>query len=82
LRGRLTSEDFQRENYKDEYRICVLGILDEKAKGRAIVTGAAPAPKHGQVIDIMEARKRSMERVPAKKRSTSTPAAKRKKTVL
>jgi non-homologous end joining protein Ku len=56
-------------------------MLDEKAKGREIVTGAAPAPKGGQVIDIMEALKRSMERVPATKKSASTPAAKRKKTV-
>jgi non-homologous end joining protein Ku len=40
---------------------------------------AAPAPKHGQVIDLMEALKRSMERVPAKKRSATTVAAAKKK---
>jgi non-homologous end joining protein Ku len=45
----------------------VLGLLDEKSKGKDIVIGKAPAPKHGQVIDIMEALKRSMERVLAKK---------------
>jgi non-homologous end joining protein Ku len=55
----------------------VLGMLDEKSKGKAIVISKAPAPKHGQVIDIMEALKRSMERVPAKK----TAAAAKKKRV-
>jgi len=33
LIDRLTSEEFNPENYKDEYRIRVLGILDEKGKG-------------------------------------------------
>ena len=46
-------------------------MLDEKSKGKEIVIGKAPAPKHGQVIDIMEALKRSMERVPAKRKPTS-----------
>ena len=31
---RLTSEEFKPENYKDEYRIRVLGMLDEKSKAR------------------------------------------------
>ena len=61
LIDRLTSEEFNPENYKDEYRIRVLAMLDEKSKGKEIVTNKAPAPKHGQVIDIMEALKRSME---------------------
>ena len=52
---RLTSEEFHPENYKDEYRIRVLGMLGEKSKGKEIVIDKAPAPKHGQVIDIMEA---------------------------
>jgi DNA end-binding protein Ku len=72
---RLTSEEFKPENYKDEYRIRVLGMLNEKSKGKDIVFDKAPAPKHGQVIDIMEALKRSMERVPVKK----TAAAAKKK---
>jgi DNA end-binding protein Ku len=79
LIDRLTSEEFQPQNYKDEYRIRVLGMLDEKAEGSDIVTGAAPAPKGDQVIDIMEALKRSMERVPAKKKPATAPAAKRKR---
>ena len=79
LIDRLTSEEFHPENYKDEYRIRVLAMLDEKSKGKEIVTNKAPAPKHGQVIDIMEALKRSMERVPAKKKPGS--AAKKRKII-
>ena len=76
---RLTSEEFKPENYKDEYRIRVLGMLDEKSKGKEIVIDKAPTPKHGQVIDIMEALKRSMERVPAKKKPATTVAIRKRK---
>jgi DNA end-binding protein Ku len=77
----ITSEEFKPENYKDEYRIRVLGMLDKKSKGKEIVTTKPPAPKHGLVIDIMEALKRSMERVPAKKKPAVAAAAKKKKIV-
>ena len=76
---RLTSEEFKPENYKDEYRIRVLGMLGEKSKGKEIVIDKAPAPKHGQVIDIMEALRRSMERVPAKRVARSAATKKKKK---
>jgi DNA end-binding protein Ku len=76
---RLTSEEFHPENYKDEYRIRVLGMLGEKSKGKEIVIDKAPAPKHGQVIDIMEALRRSMERVPAKRVARSAATKKKKK---
>jgi DNA end-binding protein Ku len=76
---RLTSEEFKPENYKDEYRIRVLGMLDEKSKGKEIVTNKAPAPRHGKVIDIMEALKRSMERIPAKRKPATAAAVKKKK---
>jgi DNA end-binding protein Ku len=81
LIDRLGSEEFKPENFKDEYRIRVLGMLDEKSKGKEIVIDKAPEPKHGQVIDIMEALKRSMERVPAKKRPAVKVTAKKKKGV-
>ena len=55
LIDRLTSEEFHPGNYKDEYRIRVLGMLDPKSKGKEIAIDTAPAPKHGQVMGIMEA---------------------------
>jgi DNA end-binding protein Ku len=68
LIDKLTAEEFNPQNYKDEYRIHVLAMLDEKSKGKE-VTIAAPAPERaGKVVNIMEALKRSMERIPAKKK--------------
>jgi hypothetical protein len=52
----VSPEEFKPENYKDEYRIRVLAMPDEKSKSKETV------------IDIMEALKRSMERIPAKKK--------------
>jgi DNA end-binding protein Ku len=79
LIDRLTSEEFNPENYKDEYRIRVLAMLDEKSKGKE-VTIAAPAPERGgKVVNIMEALKCSMERIPAKKKPALAGAAKKKK---
>ena len=58
--------------------IRVLAMLDEKSKGKE-VTISAPAPQHGgKVVDIMEALKRSMEGVPAKKKPAAVAAAKKK----
>jgi DNA end-binding protein Ku len=44
LIDRLTSDEFNPENYKDEYRIRVLAMLDEKSKGKEIVIDTAPRP--------------------------------------
>ena len=78
LIDRLTSEEFNLADYQDEYRIRVLAMLDEKSKGKEIVVNAAPAPKRGQVVDIMEALRRSMERIPAKKKPGLKVGAKKK----
>ena len=44
LIDRLTSEEFNRENQKDECRLRVLRMLDEKSKGKEIIIHTAPAP--------------------------------------
>ena len=76
----LTSEEFRPKDYKDNYRIQVLAMLDEKSKGKEIRI-AAPVPQRGgKVVDIMEALKRRMEKIPAKKKP-ATAATKKKKTV-
>ena len=49
LIDRLTSEEFNPENYKDEYRIRVLAMLDEKSKGKE-VTIAPPPPQRGRKL--------------------------------
>jgi DNA end-binding protein Ku len=81
LIDRLTSEEFHPENYEDDYRIRLLAMLDEKSKGKE-VTIAAPAPQRGgKVVDIMDALKRSMERIPAKKKPAAAAPTKKKKSV-
>ena len=78
LIDKLSAEEFNPENYEDEYRIRVLGMLDEKSKGKEI-TISAPAPERGgKVVNIMESLKRSMERIPAKRKPATTAAAKKK----
>jgi DNA end-binding protein Ku len=79
LIDKLSAEEFNPENYKDEYRIRVLAMLDETSNGKE-VTIPAPAPQHGgKVVDIMEAPKRSMERIPAKKKPATAATKKRKR---
>jgi DNA end-binding protein Ku len=57
----MSEEEFQPENYEDEYRIRVLAMLEEKSKGQEI-TPAPPQEGRGQVIDLMEALKQSLEK--------------------
>jgi hypothetical protein len=52
-------------------------MLDEKSKGKEIAI-PAPAPQRGGKLVIMEALKRSMERIPAKRKPTPTLGAKKK----
>jgi DNA end-binding protein Ku len=73
---KLSSEDFEPEIYRDEYRERVLALLDEKAKGRQI-TIAPKRPAAGHVIDLMAALKESMRT--AQRRRKRTEERKRKK---
>jgi hypothetical protein len=52
---------------KDEYRLRVLAMIDEKVKGHEITAAPQPAAKPGPVIDLMEASRQSMKKVPDKK---------------
>jgi DNA end-binding protein Ku len=62
------SDEFQPNRYKAEYRIRVLAMLDEKSKGRETTVAApTPAPR-GEVIDLMQALKQSMEPARPKKK--------------
>lgn len=57
---RLSSENFEPENYEDEYRNRVIAMIDQKTKGREI-TIPPRAPATGRIIDLMEALKESMK---------------------
>jgi DNA end-binding protein Ku len=55
----LSVEEFQPEQYKDEYRDRVQGVVQKKVAGEE-VTAAEPEQPRAQVIDLMEALKASL----------------------
>ena len=71
------SDEFKPDNYRDEYRERVQAMLDEKSKGGEITVAAPEAPRHGQIIDLMQALKQSIEKAkPEQKADTSAAQAK------
>ncbi len=64
----LASDEFTPERYQDEYRMRVLDLINRKVEGQE-VTPVGPQTQRAQVIDLMEALKKSLEkRVPKEKR--------------
>ena len=62
----MSSDKFEPEKYRDEYRLRVLAMIDAKIKGRQIV--ATPVThKPAAIIDLIKALKRSMRKVPERK---------------
>ena len=55
----LSVDEFQPEQYKDEYRDRVQGVVQKKVAGEE-VTAAEPEQPRAQVIDLMEALKASL----------------------
>ena len=55
------SDEFDPDKYRDEYRERVQAMLDEKSKGREITVAPPEAPRHAQIIDLMQALKQSIE---------------------
>jgi DNA end-binding protein Ku len=59
LTDQIASDEFHPENYKDEVKERVEGLIQKKIAGQEISEAEAPAPKT-QVIDLMEALKASL----------------------
>lgn len=55
----LSSDEFKPEQYKDEYRDRVQGVVDKKVAGEEVTTVETEQPR-AQVIDLMEALKASL----------------------
>jgi DNA end-binding protein Ku len=72
----LSADDFKPEQYKDEYRDRVQGVVEKKVAGEE-VTAAEPEQPRAQVIDLMEALKASLATKgrPAARPSTTREAA-------
>lgn len=79
----LSNDVFEPEKYEDEYAQRVLNLVKEKAEGKEISVSQTP-PKRSNVIDIMEALKKSLssvskERKPAVRAKAGEPEKVRKK---
>jgi DNA end-binding protein Ku len=81
----LSEKKFNPLRYKDEYRERLMDRIRAKSKGKTIVAEEKEEEKGGEVIDIMEALRRSLEggraparRAPARKKAAAKrPAARR-----
>src|SRR5262245_20735153 len=71
------SDGFNPDKYRDEYRERVQAMLDEKSKGQEITVTAPEAPGHGQIIDLMQALKQSIDQ--AKPKQKAIPAQRKRK---
>ncbi len=61
LVAQLSADTFRPAAYHDEYRARVQEVVQQKVQGQE-VTAAAPASERAQVIDLMDALKRSLAR--------------------
>jgi len=77
LIDRMSDGGFEPEKYRDEYRLRVLAMIDDKVKGREIAAVPQPVAKPGPVIDLMEALKQSMRKVPERKAAGTRKARKK-----
>lgn len=78
----LTEKKFNPLEYKDEYRERLLDRIKAKSHGKAIVAEEKEEEKGGEVIDIMEALRRSLEggKAASPRRSPQRATAKGRKT--
>jgi DNA end-binding protein Ku len=71
------SEAFDPAAYTDEVRGRIEAAIQKKVEGKEITLAQAPEPT-GQVIDLMEALRASLEKKPARKAAPATKPATRK----
>ena len=82
LISELSVEEFDPLAYKDEYRERLMDRIRAKSEGETIVASAPDEDKAAEVVDIMEALRRSLEgggagakkRAPAKRAPAKTAA--------
>jgi len=71
-----SSDKFDPAQYKDEVRERIEAAVQKKVEGHEITATEVPE-QGGQVIDLMEALRASLEKKPAKKAQTEKPAARK-----
>jgi DNA end-binding protein Ku len=70
----LSSKEWEPEKYHDTYRERVLELIRKKQEGQEIVA-PAPAAASGEVLDLMEALKRSLQKREVAKKPAAKSAA-------
>jgi DNA end-binding protein Ku len=68
------NEEFHPENYRDEAKERIRGLIQKKIEGEEITNAEADEPK-AQVIDLMEALRRSLGGASAKTKAAHAPKA-------
>ena len=71
------SEHFDPAAYTDEVRSRVEQAIQKKIEGQEITIAAPPETGGAQVIDLMEALRKSLEKKPAPRAKEATPAARK-----
>ena len=71
---KMSSPNFEPERYADEYRERALAMIEKKVEGQEI-TLAEPQETGGQVIDLMEALRASLEKKAPARGKTQAPTA-------
>ena len=74
LINELTEEKFDPMAYKDDYRERLMDKIRAKSEGEVIVSEAASQDKAAEVVDIMEALRRSLESGPKAAKRERAPA--------
>ena len=67
------TDRFDPSAYTDEVRARIQAAIDKKVEGQEITLAEAPQPA-GQVIDLMEALRASLDKKPAKRAPAAAPA--------
>ena len=82
LIGQISQDSYDASQYKDEERQRILDAIDRKIAGKQIVaTTHDEQPTSGQVIDLMEALKASLQKKPAGAVAKTPPAKSAKNNV-
>jgi DNA end-binding protein Ku len=74
------SSAFKPEKFEDHYQTALKALVQDKLKGRKIVAHDQERPKGGNIVDLMEALKKSVGASTEKKSGTTKSAAKPKST--
>jgi DNA end-binding protein Ku len=74
------TSDFDPENYRDEYREELLDLLDQKAKGKDVVSSTeAEAPKPTKAPDLMAALEESLAAIKGEEAKSNGSSSKKAK---